>query len=356
MTVVLVINSHREVTEECRSTSYYAENDPLWTPGCWRGQDDSIDLEAESIDDNQTDVITKYNQAMGCLSAAAGVESPLPLTHQTFNWTTASEKEKNVCIKRASEACTFVCIVIAPSNEEDLLKSLPTKIHDQLLQPSSDLIALMNAFSKAPTRNFRIQILCIYAYEYPIKTFQKFHEPYARLSQWQIKRAREHARMSSSGTSVTKTVHHRINLDMVKVDHFVNFINRPYFHQDLTYGMRNLKLENGETISMPNVVGTVTRSTMIMQYHQHCQSIGYEPLSKRTLYRILEVREASERKSLQGLDNTAAEGSTAFKTLQTIIQQLELFEVDKSWCQEINTKLKKGKPIYKDRLSCGLSG
>ena len=52
MTVVLVINSHREVTEECRSTSYYAENDPLWTPGCWRGQDDSIDLEGESIDDN----------------------------------------------------------------------------------------------------------------------------------------------------------------------------------------------------------------------------------------------------------------------------------------------------------------
>lgn len=66
MTVVLVINSHREVTEECRSTSYYAENDPLWTLGCWRGQDDSIDLEAENIDDKQTDVITKYNQAMEC--------------------------------------------------------------------------------------------------------------------------------------------------------------------------------------------------------------------------------------------------------------------------------------------------
>ena len=57
------------------------------------------------INDKQTDVITKYNQAMECLSAAAGVESPLPLTRQTFNWTTASEKEKKSCIKRASEAC-----------------------------------------------------------------------------------------------------------------------------------------------------------------------------------------------------------------------------------------------------------
>ena len=160
--------------------------------------------------------------------------------------------------------------------------------------------------------------------------------------------------MRGPGTSVTKTVHHRINLDMAKVDHFVNFINRPYFHQDVAYGMRNLKLDNGETISMPNVVRTVTRSTMIMQYHQHCQSIGYEPLGKRTLYRILEVREASDRKSLQGLDNTAAEGSIAFKTLTTIIQQLELFGVDKSWCQEVNTKLKKGNQYLKTdyRVDC----
>ena len=80
--------------------------------------------------------------------------------------------------------------------------------------------------------------------------------------------------MSGPGTSVTKTVHRRINLGMVKVDHFENFINRPYFHQDVAYGMRNLKLENGETISMPNVVRTVTRFTMIMQHHQDCQSIA----------------------------------------------------------------------------------
>ena len=182
-------------------------------------------MEDENINDKQTDVITKYNQAMECLSAAAGVESPLPLTRQTFNWTTASEKEKKSCIKRASEACTLVCNVITPNDGEKLLKSLPTKDHDQLLQPSSDLIALMSAFSKAPTKNLRIQILSIYAYEYPIKTLQKIHEPYARLSQWQIKRAWEHARMRGPGTSVTKTVHHRINLDMAEVDHFVNFIN-----------------------------------------------------------------------------------------------------------------------------------
>ena len=147
---------------------------------------------------------------------------------------------------------------------------------------------------------------------------------------------------------------HQINLDMTKVDHFVDFLNRPYFHQDVAYGMRTLKLDNGETISMPNVVRTVTRSTMVMQYNQHCENIGYKSLSRRTPYRILEVREASQRKSLQGLDNTAAKGSAPFGTLKTIVQQLELFGVDKSWCQAINTKLDKHKQYLKTdyRVDC----
>ena len=81
------------------------KTDPMWTPGCWRGWDNSSDTEKEDTDSTQLDVITKYNQAMACLSAAAGVENPPLLTHQIINWESASEKEKNVCIERASEAC-----------------------------------------------------------------------------------------------------------------------------------------------------------------------------------------------------------------------------------------------------------
>jgi hypothetical protein len=67
---------------------------------------------------------------------------------------------------------------------------------------------------------------------------------------------------------------------MNKVDHFVDFFNRPYFHQDVAFGMRKLKLENGETINMPNVVRTVTRSTIVAQYLQFCKNEDLEPLSR----------------------------------------------------------------------------
>ena len=85
---------------------------------------------------------------------------------------------------------------------------------------------------------------------------------------------------------------------MSKVDHFIEFINPPYFYQDVSFGTKLLKLDSGETIEMPNVVRTGTRSTMISQYIQFCQEEKCEQLSRSSLFKILEVREAFQRKSL----------------------------------------------------------
>ena len=145
---------------------------------------------------------------------------------------------------------------------------------------------------------------------------QKLHEPYAKLTQWQIRRARAHAKMIGPGGNVSNSICHRVSLDMTKVDHFVDFINRPYYHQDVAFGTRTSKLDSGESVSMPNVIRTVTRSTMVAQYLKYCKDKNFaNQLSRSTLFCILEVREASERKSMQGLDNTTAEGTTAFQTL-----------------------------------------
>ena len=84
------------------------------------------------------------------------------------------------------------------------------------------------------------------------------------------------------------------------------------FAQDVSYGSKLLILESGDRIEMPNVVRTVTRSTMVEQYLEYCKEQCHEPLSSSTLFKILEVREASQRKSLQGLDNTAADGAAGF--------------------------------------------
>ena len=80
---------------------------------------------------------------------------------------------------------------------------------------------------------------------------KKIHQP---LSTWEIKQARSHAKMHGPGTIPEIKTKHRLRLDMGKVDHFVEFINRLYFYQDVSYGNKVLTLDNGDRIEMPNVV------------------------------------------------------------------------------------------------------
>ena len=104
---------------------------------------------------------------------------------------------------------------------------------------------------------------------------------------------------------------------------------------------------------MPNVVRTVTRSTMFEQYLEYCKEQCYEPLSRSTLFKILEVRETSQRKSLQGLDNTAADGVVGFQTLKKLVETLEKGGMEKQWCLDVR-KLRDAKRYLKTdfRVHC----
>ena len=64
------------------------------------------------------------------------------------------------------------------------------------------IVPLMQAYSAAKTRNVKTQILSLYAYRYPERMLQRIQEPFAKLTSWQIKRARAHARECSLGSFV----------------------------------------------------------------------------------------------------------------------------------------------------------
>ena len=111
--------------------------------------------------------------------------------------------------------------------------------------------------------------------------------------------------------------------------------------------MRKLKLDSGETITMPNVIRTVTRSTMIRQYLQFCEEDHMTPLSRSTLFRILEVREASQQTFLSGLDNTTAEGSAGFERVYKIVEELDQIGLDKRLSEDVERAFQDGKRYFK---------
>ena len=138
-----------------------------------------------------------------------------------------------------------------------------------------------------------------------------------------LHKQKKNAKIVGAGMTIEKTPFHRARIDLAQLSRFLSFVDQPFFYQDVAYGTRNLKLESGEKLVMPNVVRTVGRSTMIELYFKQCRQEEFFPLGRSTLYRILKVREASQRKSLQGLDNIAAGGADGFDAMQKVVDILE---------------------------------
>ena len=276
-----------------------------------------------------------------------------PLTFRLKSeWDEATQQEKALCIEQVEEACRAVCGVIAPKDTEKLLRAFQESRRE--MGYSDDLKALVTAYHNAPKRNLKTQILSIYATRYPADYLKKMHEPFEKLSDRQIRKARAHAKMVGIGMNVEKPLRHRVKIDLVKLDHFLSFVDQPYFYQDVAYGTRTLKLDSGEQLVMPNVIRIVGRSTMIEQYLKHCSEDDFDPLGRSTLFRILQVREASQRTSLQGLDNIAAGGAEAFDNMHKIVDDLKDSGASATWCDEIQKGLKDGKRYLKTeyRVHC----
>ena len=81
------------------------------------------------------------------------------------------------------------------------------------------------------------------------------------------------------------------------------------------------------------------------QYTQYCHKTGFKAFSERTMLRVLDKWKASTRKSLQGLDYFAADGTRAFDELQSLVHRLGVLGLGKEW--EVRyVKLLKAAKVY----------
>ena len=153
---------------------------------------------------------------------------------------------KKIVSKQPSCLVGWVCSVIAPNDSDKLYKAL---VMAREKQSSHDILTLTTAYKNAPTKNLKIQILSLYVLNYSIEELKKLHEPFEKLSDRQIKKASHQAKINGPGVPLEKAINHRVRIDMVKLDHFLTFVDRPYFYQDVAYGQRTLKLESGERLA-----------------------------------------------------------------------------------------------------------
>lgn len=106
---------------------------------------------------------------------------------------------------------------------------------------------------------------------------------------YRIDQARLHAKNVGPALPVDNLTITRDRLDESKMDHFIDFVSRPEFVQDVAYGTKTIKLSHGEKLTIPNVVRTVIASRIIELYEGYCKETNFQPLGRSSLYSIIQV-------------------------------------------------------------------
>ena len=83
------------------------------------------------------------------------------------------------------------------------------------------------------------------------------HAPFEKLSDRQIKKAQSHAKTVVVAFLVENVPYHIVRIDGTKLQHFLTFVDQPYFYQDFSFGTRKVRLDSGQQMIMPNVLRTV---------------------------------------------------------------------------------------------------
>ena len=274
------------------------------------------------------------------------------------NWESISSTQKAYYLRKVGQVLTEVLTTIASDQEEKVLEALKRSLDTTLVKKgyesracavrdevtTDQLSILLGVYHEAESRQTRLQILSMFAQHFSKK---ELREITPGLSKWQIDQARRHAAEEGPGQPVVSAPIKRTRLDPVKTNHFVNFITSANFIQDVAYGTKELKLDSGEKITIPNVIRTMMPSRIIKQYISYCQEKEFKPASERPLYRIMGVCAASKEKSLQGLDYFLTEGAQAFKSLERVAVVLEEGGATSIWEKEAKTIVKEAKRYLK---------
>lgn len=162
--------------------------------------------------------------------------------------------------RKAEEATNLILEGIAPGQGKKLFKLIQEP--SDLKTTSCDLErAVVNLYMESRDKDIKKQLLSVISLSHTKKELQQL---IPQLSVYAINEARKHALDQKEGTEVPnqKPVFHR-KMDIIKLDHALDFIFNPAFYQVSSIGTKEMRLEDGSVISIPEVVRTVWHSTLV---------------------------------------------------------------------------------------------
>ena len=237
--------------------------------------------------------LKSLNVFINSVSTGRGKVEPV-VRQLNIPWEKAAPSTQRYYKQKGQEVVNLALDCLAPGQATmlltELLKKQDAKDKHQRGKnaESGELPRLITLYKEANSWTTKREILSVFVNDY---TKAHLQQMVPGLSIWAIDEARKHVAKVGVGKPVPRIEPiTRSRLDLTKVDHFIDFISRPNFLQDVAYGTKSLKLSSGESIEIPNVVRTVIVSRLVNLYRRYCQESAFDPLGKTTLFSILQVR------------------------------------------------------------------
>ena len=271
--------------------------------------------------------------------------SPIRHTLST-SWDEASTRTQRYYTRKASQVVRACLEEIAPEQSGTLLNTLCDKSNFELTGIDYSLMdSLRECYYNGSHWSIRRQILSIMADKLSYRELLKWIPD---LTPYRFNVARHHILLHGRGAALSSTRNTRTYVSHEKVEHFLTFITSTHIIQDLPFGEKTLKLSSGEQLKIPNVVRSLIPEQIMRQYQGYCRDVEFDPASRSTLLRILNVCSASTRKSLQGLDYFSITGAKAFDELEVIVEKIgDEHGKGLTWAKETTEKLKQAKRYLK---------
>ncbi|CAB4026632.1 Hypothetical predicted protein, partial [Paramuricea clavata] len=234
-----------------------------------------------------------------------------PLKRPMSDWDQISERTQERYIQKTCEIVSSVLNDISSTNAPHLWKGLQTsgrmnKAFGLSHQPAEKayLEALAEVYKTADSWDTRRQVLSTMS---DVANFNVISEYIPGLTHYRFTMANLHRLQYGRCVPVPLKTSPRLRICQQQLDHFLSFITSPHLVQDLPFGEKELKMSSGKTIKVPNIIRTMIPQRIVNQYSQYCKENNFQSFSKSTMLRVLDECSATHRKSLQGLDNFAAQ-------------------------------------------------
>ncbi|XP_062575515.1 uncharacterized protein LOC134237441 [Saccostrea cucullata] len=262
----------------------------------------------------------KLNRSMEILSD--GKFTPLRFTLNA-SLDEVQQSTKDYVTQKANEVIQYAFECIAPGQENALMHLLYQKYYkpeEKRVETDALTEALIKAYDQADGHQSQVQILSLFVNNFSKTELCKMVHG---LTKYKIDCARKYASTNGPGQIIDQPKINRIRLTKCRIQHFVEFLCSPSICQVVGYGSKTLRLSSGLQIKIPKMIRTMIASRIIHAYEMFCEDSEMVTPSRATLFKIIKVCSASQKKSLKGLDSYTADGMEAVELLQKILYKLQ---------------------------------